>query len=156
MTTQENEFYINKCIELGNLQMEKGNIPFAAILLLDGEIVAQGFSTVGTDNFILGHSEFNLVQNALQKLTAQQMSRAVMYSNAEPCAMCAGVIFNSGLRHLVYAVPSSSLLKYFNASIGLSSRTLFDSCNEHVEVIGPILSEKAIVQFESFFNQDAQ
>jgi tRNA(Arg) A34 adenosine deaminase TadA len=151
MTKQDSEFYINKCIELGNLQMEKGNPPFAAILLLDDEIVVEGYSTVGTDDFILGHSEFNLVTGALEKLTPEEMSRAIMYSNAEPCAMCAGVIFNSGLRHLVYGVPTSALLRYFSDTIALPCRVVFDSCNKKVEVEGPILADKAITQFEQFW-----
>lgn len=151
MNQSNSEFYINKCIALGNLQAAKGNPPFAAILVLDEEIVVEGYSTIGTDNYILGHSEMNLVTAAIDKLTPEQISRSVMYSNAEPCAMCAGAIFNSGIRHLVYGVPTEALLKYFDNSIALPCRDVFDSCSQTVNVEGPILVEKALLPFKQFW-----
>lgn len=148
---RDHEFYIKHCIELGNQQMEKGNVPFATILLLDGEIVAEGYSTVGSDNYILGHSEFNLVNKAVSMLDAEQLSRAILYSNAEPCAMCTGAIFNSGIRHVVYGLSTEALLRYFPDGLATPCREIFDKAGEKTEVAGPMLEEPVLAQFRDYW-----
>ncbi|MFD2016126.1 deaminase [Vibrio olivae] len=71
-----------------------------------------------------------------------------MYISAEPCAMCAGAIYWAGVGRVVYGLSEEKLKSITgnhpeNPTLALPCRTVFDSGQRKVEVIGPLLEEEA-------------
>ncbi len=148
MSETRHQKYIQHCYELGQQQMEKGNVPFVSIIVLEDEIVAEGINTIASDNNLLGHSELNVVLKARNMLDAEQLKRAVLYSIAEPCAMCSGAIFNAGIRNVVYGLSTPPLLKYYPDGLTTPCREILDNAGDYVEVVGPMMEQPILALFE--------
>ena len=71
-----------------------------------------------------------------------------IYTSAEPCAMCAGAIYWTGLKRVVYGMSEADLKAVTgnhpeNPTLDLPCRTVFAAGQRVIEVIGPMLEEEA-------------
>jgi tRNA(Arg) A34 adenosine deaminase TadA len=95
----------------------------------------------------------NLVQAAWRGLPVEVIGRATLYSSTEPCPMCTGAIFWSGIRRVVFSVSASDLgLKAGDTFCG-PCRDLFDRAGAKIEVIGPVLPEEGLVVHAGFWTR---
>src|ERR1700730_10112172 len=97
-------------IELAASARRHGNHPFGALLTdSTGSVLLTAENTVVTDRDATGHAETNLVRLASRTLTPSQLAEATLYTSAEPCAMCSGAIYWSGIRRMLYALAATEL-----------------------------------------------
>jgi tRNA(Arg) A34 adenosine deaminase TadA len=129
---------IRRAIQLARESRANGNHPFGALLVVDAEVVLEALNTVATERSPLRHAELNLVELAWQRLPGDVIRRSTLYTSTEPCPMCTGAIFWSGIRRVVFSVPASDLGDRFCGPCG----PLFDRASERTEVIGPVLAEE--------------
>ena len=88
----------------------KGNHPFGAILVgPDGEVLLEAESTVVTERDATGHAERNLMTLASRRFPRELLA-GCMYTSTEPCAMCAGAAYWTGVRRVVYGLAERDLL----------------------------------------------
>ncbi|MGR6998098.1 nucleoside deaminase [Yinghuangia aomiensis] len=72
--------------------------PFGAVLAgTGGNIPAAARNSVGTTGDVSGHAETNLVRIATTRVDAALLPGSTLYTSCEPCAMCAGAIYWSGI-----------------------------------------------------------
>jgi tRNA(Arg) A34 adenosine deaminase TadA len=133
-----------------------GNRPFGAMLVAgNGAVLAVAENSQITDEQILAHAEMNLLHRAVQEFMPDVLATSTLYTSAEPCAMCAGAIFWSGINRLVFGLSGDRL----HEMSGFSPRTLVPSAREvlaragrHVDIVGPMLeSEAATIVREAEF-----
>ncbi|OIQ70003.1 guanine deaminase [mine drainage metagenome] len=138
----------------------KGNHPFGALLCdLAGTIVLEAENTVGAENDVTRHAEQNLMSAASRKFSKDELSRLVMITSTEPCAMCAGATFWTGVRAVVYGLPEIALCEMcaMDANplppvLNLPCEKVFAACPGHPTVVlGPILEEEARVPHDGFW-----
>ena len=87
-----------------------GNRPFGAMLVAgNGAVLAVAENSQMTDEQILAHAEMNLLHRAVRGLHADVLAASTLYTSAEPCAMCAGAIFWSGVSRLVFGLSGDRL-----------------------------------------------
>ena len=72
-----------------------------------------------------------------------ELAPLTLYSSAEPCAMCAGAIYWSGIGRVVFALAEEELLGFTgddpeNPTLSLSCRDVLAAGQRPVEVIGPV------------------
>jgi tRNA(Arg) A34 adenosine deaminase TadA len=148
MVNQDQE-YIRESIKLAWKARKKGNHPFGALLVgPEGEILLKAENTVVTEKDITGHAETNLVRAASQKFSAAYLMDCTLYTSTEPCPMCAGAIFWSNIRRIVYGLGENRLYELIGDKatkevLRLNSRELFQYGLKDIEVIGPVLEEEA-------------
>ena len=133
---------------------EHGNHPFGAILVgADGQALLEAENTVVTERDVTGHAELNLVRAASRDLPADVLAASTLYSSCEPCAMCAGAIFWSGIGRLVYALAGSTLNRISGDGPALEhpARVVLADGNRVVEVSGPHLEDEAAVAHREFW-----
>jgi tRNA(Arg) A34 adenosine deaminase TadA len=123
---------------------DNGNHPFGAVLVDDNNrVVLEAENTVVTGRDSTGHAETNLVRLATQKFLPGQLVHYTLYSSTEPCAMCAGAIYWSQIRRVVYALSEMDLYAIIGPSpehLLLPCREVFAHSKRHIEVHGPIPS----------------
>ena len=101
---------MRRAIALALSARAKGNHPFGALLCdLDGTIVLEAENSVGGDRDVTSHAEQNLMSAASRRFSAEELARMVMVTSTEPCAMCAGATFWTGVRAVVYGLPEDAL-----------------------------------------------
>ena len=137
----------------------RGNHPFGAVLAdADGEVLLEAENTVATTGDVTGHAEMNLIRTASRTLPREVLARATVYSSTEPCAMCAGAIYWSGVGRLVYAMAEGDLLALTgshpgNPTLDLGCRLVLRSGQRSIEVVGPAMEQEAIAIHEGFWDR---
>lgn len=80
----------------------RSNHPFGSLLVdPDGNVVLEAENIVLTGRDCIGHAELNLVRTAGGRFDAASLRGYTLYTSPEPCAMCAGAIYWSGIGRVV-------------------------------------------------------
>lgn len=143
---------MRRAFALANAARAKGNHPFGALLCdLSGHIVLEAENTVGSEHDATRHAEQNLMSAASRKFSRAELAQLVMVTSTEPCAMCAGATFWTGVRAVVFGLPEVALCEMCTSErdpdppvLNLPCAEVFAGCRGHeTTVIGPILDEEA-------------
>jgi tRNA(Arg) A34 adenosine deaminase TadA len=146
---------LRRAIAIAASAREHGNHPFGALLVdPEGAVALEAENTVVTEGDATGHAETNLVRNASRKLG--DLTGYTLYTSTEPCAMCSGAIYWSGVRHVIYALSEEALYEMTDANsanptLALPSREVFARGRQPVTVEGPFLEDEAAVVHEGFW-----
>lgn len=137
------EKFILQAIELARNSKQHGDHPFGALLVYERNVILTAENGVLTKNDITAHAEMELVRKATKKFSHKVLSKSILYSSTEPCAMCAGAIVWSGIRHVVYGSPTEVLVECSNGVFQLPCREVFARAKWEIRCDGPILEEEA-------------
>ena len=100
MTKEE---FMRKAIELSVNSVKKGGGPFGAVIIRNGEIIAEASNNVTVDNDPTAHAEVSAIRNACRKLGTFDLTGCEIYTSCEPCPMCLGAIYWAHLDKIYYA-----------------------------------------------------
>ncbi|GAA4821918.1 nucleoside deaminase [Streptomyces ziwulingensis] len=99
--------FLAQAIELSRHALEdEGKTPFGALLVIDGQVMGTGTSSVVQLHDPTAHAEVMALRDAGAKLGRHLMEDAVLYSSSEPCPMCLVACYWARLPRLVYAATS--------------------------------------------------
>jgi guanine deaminase len=86
--------FMARAIELAieNVRSGRGG-PFAAVIVKDGRVVAEGTNRVTSLNDPTAHAEVVAIRAACTALAAFQLDGCDLYTTCEPCPMCLGAIY---------------------------------------------------------------
>lgn len=153
--------FMRRTLALALQSREQGRHPFAAIVVdASGRVVAEAMNdSLPPGGDPTRHAERVAAAQAARKLSAKELAQCTLYSNAEPCAMCAGAIYWCGIGRVVYAMSEQALLRLTgnhpeNPTLSLPCREVFARGQRAVEVIGPMpeLAGEAAQAHEGFWN----
>lgn len=136
---------------------EKGNHPFGSVLVdARGDVVLEAENTVVTEGNPTNHAELNLVRAASAQLAFDELRTTTLYASTEPCAMCSGAIYWSGIGRVVYGLSAERLATIVDDASGeselaLSCRDVFARGGRHIDVSGPHLIEEATAVHEGYW-----
>ena len=146
------EAHMREVFSVARRARAHGNRPFGALLVAgNGAILVAAENSQLTDGQILAHAEMNLLHRAVREFGADVLAQATLYTSAEPCAMCAGAIFWSGIGRLVYGLSGNRLheLSGFTPQMLVASaRDVLSSAGRQVEIVGPLFEAEAASLFE--------
>jgi len=136
--------------------MDKGNLPHGCIMTGPDDIVLlEGENTVVTDQNSIAHAEINLIRRLSSEVDLHFLEHCTLYATIEPCAMCAGAIFWSGIGHVVYAMGRER----YHRNLGLcdpayrldiSAREILEKGGRSISLLGPLLEQEAIDCYEKW------
>jgi tRNA(adenine34) deaminase len=92
---------LRAAIALSARASEAGNQPYGALLAdAEGRVLLEACNTQVTERDVTAHAELNLVRAASQRFDRDMLAGCTVYASGEPCPMCAGAIYWSGVgRH---------------------------------------------------------
>jgi tRNA(Arg) A34 adenosine deaminase TadA len=155
--TDPDLLHLTRAIELAAAAREKGNHPFGSLLVeVGGDVVLEAENTVVTGRDCTAHAEQNLVREACPRFEAEELGTCTLYTSTEPCAMCAGAIYWSGIGRVVFALSSATLAEIVQDPTGawtlaVSCRDVFARGGRPVDVRGPLIEDQARVVHEGFW-----
>lgn len=96
--------YMARAIELAidNVMSGRGG-PFAALVVKDGGIVAEGANQVTRTNDPTAHAEVVAIRNACAKLNDFRLTGCDIYTTCEPCPMCLGAAYWARAERMYFA-----------------------------------------------------
>lgn len=135
------EIYMRKCISLAAMAKERGDSPVGAVLVRDGEIIAEGIEVGKTHKDITYHAEIEAIRNAIKKFGATDLSECIMVTTHEPCIMCSYVIRHHKIKQVVVGVTTGEIGGYSSSLPVLLDKTI-STWTSPPEVILGILEQE--------------
>lgn len=94
--------YISRAIEIALEAERRGNLPVGAVVVLDGEVVAEGGSSILVPVYHPGrHAEMEALRNVPVELWPRSREMTC-YTTLEPCVMCFGALLLHGIGRIVF------------------------------------------------------
>ena len=106
-----NREIMQRAIDLAAESVKKGGGPFGAVVVKDGEIIAESANSVTPDNDPTAHAEVNAIRLACKKLGTFMLDGCEIYASCEPCPMCLGAIYWAHIKTIYYAGTRSDAAK---------------------------------------------
>lgn len=96
--------HLRRAVELsGAAQPGGGDLPFGAVIALDGRIVAEARNQVASRRDPTAHAEMLALRAAGARLNRPTLDGAVLYSSGEPCPMCLAACYWAQIERVVHA-----------------------------------------------------
>ena len=154
--TSTDRRWLERAVALAWQARERGDHPFGALLVTPGDDVIEALNSVVSRADPTGHAETNLVRLA-GKADRASLSGSVLYTSTEPCAMCAGAIYWSGIGRVVFALSEQGLADMVDDEEGvpplrLPSREVFARGGRTIVVDGPVGLISATAVHEGFWD----
>jgi len=91
-----------RALALAKIGAAAGEVPVGAVVVRDGEIVAEAHNAPRTLADPTAHAELLAIRRAAEKLGDERLAGCDLYVTLEPCAMCAGAIVHARIARLYY------------------------------------------------------
>ncbi|WP_448951227.1 nucleoside deaminase [Labrys neptuniae] len=150
--------FLRQSIALSEASRRRGRHPFAALVVdRDGNVVSSaGNNSMPPEGDPTQHAELVAAAAAAKARTPGELASCTLYTSAEPCCMCAGAVYWTGIGRVVYALSEHRLLELTgahpeNPTFSLPCREVFARGQRQVEVIGPALEDEAAVPHRGFW-----
>lgn len=148
--------WMDKDIEFMQLALEQarlapplGEVPIAAVLVLDGQVLARAHNYRELRQDPTAHAEVVAIREAATRLGTWRLTGTTLYVTVEPCSMCAGAIILSRITRLVFGASdpkAGACGSVFNIP---AERRL----NHRVDVLGGLLERESQELMQSFFRR---
>lgn len=99
---QADEVFMRAALELGREAGRRGEVPVGAVVVLDGEIVGEGFNQPIGTNDPTAHAEMVAVREAGRRTGNYRLAGSTLYVTIEPCQMCVGAMVHARIARVVY------------------------------------------------------
>ncbi len=139
--------FMREALAQARLAWEAGEVPVGAVLVLDGEIVGQGFNQPISARDPSAHAEIMALRDAGRRLGNYRLPGSTLYVTLEPCAMCSGAIMHARVERVVFGAHDPK-----TGAVG-SVVNLFAEVrlNHHATVEGGVLAEECGTMLSAFF-----
>lgn len=139
--------WMKHALELAAKAAELGEVPVGAVVVLEGQVIGQGFNHPIGLNDPCAHAEIIALREAAVRMGNYRLPGAELYVTLEPCMMCAGAIIHSRLSRVIYGATEP---KAGAVSSQLQSFAL-EHVNHRPEVTAGVLAESCSQQLSDFF-----
>ena len=96
---------LRRAVQLAADNADAGQLPFGALVVRDGTVLATGVNTALSDLDPIAHAEVAAIRAACRAVGEVHVSGATVVSSCEPCAVCHGAAVTAGVVRMVYAAP---------------------------------------------------
>lgn len=126
---------MRRALELARRAESEGEVPIGAVIVVDGEVVGEGWNRPIASSDPTAHAEIRAMRAAAAQLKNYRLPGATLYVTLEPCDMCIGAMFHARIARVVYGAvdPKKKILK------------------NNVSVTGGVLAEECGAILRGFF-----
>ena len=124
----------------------EGEVPIGAVVAINNKIIARGHNQVERLNDPTAHAEILAITSACSYLGAKYLPDATLYVTIEPCHMCAGALYWSKLKRVVFGAKDLKQGYQF----------FFENKNPFhpkTEIISGVLAEESAKLIKEFFKE---
>ena len=146
---RNDEQYMEIALQLAKEAFDRGEVPVGAILVRDGEILAQDHNRREELKDAAAHAEILVLRKAGQLLGGWRLLGTTLYVTLEPCPMCAGALVQARVSRLVYGAQDPKA----GAAASLYNITSDPRLNHRLEVQEGVLSERSVSLLQDFFKE---
>lgn len=145
--SEQDHHFMRLAIKLAQRAEAEGEVPVGAVLVKDGEVIAEGWNQSIGEHDATAHAEMQALRKAGQALQNYRLLDTTLYVTLEPCPMCAGALLHSRVKRIVFGAPD---LKAGAAGTVLN---LFEhqAAYHYADVEQGLLEDECRTQLQAFF-----
>lgn len=148
INTPDDEKYMRRAIELAMMAREIDEVPVGALVVKEGEIIAEAYNTRESSGCATHHAEVLAIEEACRVLGGWRLIGCTLYVTMEPCCMCGGAIVNARVPRVVYGAKDFRF-GAFGSALDLAEIPL----NHTPEVVGGVLGEECARILSDYFKK---
>ena len=149
LTIHDQEKFMREALELCKAAQNVGEVPVAALVLKDGQVIGRGINRRKLDSDPSAHAEIVAMREAGRSLGAWNLSGCDLLVTLEPCAMCAGAAVNARIANIYFGAFDVR----FGYCVTLGSIPSDERLNHRALVMGGILEEECLRPLRDFFKE---
>lgn len=146
------EEWMRYALELAKKAEAAGEVPVGAVIVLNGELIAEGWNRPISTSDPTAHAEIIALRTAGQKLENYRLIDTELYVTLEPCPMCVGAMLHARVRRVIYAASDPK-----TGALG-GAYDLLNSVNHNhsFEVTKGVMEEQGRDMLQRFFRERRQ
>ncbi|HZM36887.1 MAG TPA: tRNA adenosine(34) deaminase TadA [Burkholderiales bacterium] len=121
--------YMRRALELARHAQDEGEVPVGALVVLDNEVIGEGWNRPISANDPTAHAEIQAMRTACAAIKNYRLTGATLYVTLEPCDMCVGAMFHARIARAVYGATDPKKLVLKN-QVKLESGVLGADCGQ--------------------------
>jgi len=103
MDSPEHNRWMERALELARQAAELDEVPVGAVLVANGECLAEGMNLREKNRQAISHAEIEALQNFSKQSKQWRLPPGTsLYVTAEPCLMCAGALLWARVENIYY------------------------------------------------------
>jgi guanine deaminase len=118
--------FLHQAVELAVQNADAGHLPFGALVVRDGVVVATGVNRELEEHDPTAHAEVEAIRNACRALGTRALPGAILVSSCEPCALCHVTAAVAGISRVIYAAPKELAMAMLGGGDDESTTLLTD------------------------------
>ena len=99
--------YLLRSIQIAEENVARGGQPFGAVLVRDGQVLAEGVNETYIAHDPTAHAEIQALRNASQTEQSSSHPGTTMYASGIPCPMCMAAMIAAGVDRVVYCADDA-------------------------------------------------
>jgi tRNA(adenine34) deaminase len=139
--------WMRRALELATLAARESEVPVGAVIVKDGELVAEGWNRPIGHHDPTAHAEIQALRAAGRTLNNYRLGGTTLYVTLEPCPMCAGAIVHARVQRVVFAAADPRT----GAAGSIYNILQSNELNHRCEVEGGLLAEESATLLRGFF-----
>ena len=118
---ENDKLFLRRAIEIAVNGIQNGGGPFGAVMVLDNKIISEASNRVVLNYDPTAHAEILAIRQASSVLKSHELNECTLYTSCEPCPMCLGAIYWSGIKKVVYSCDRTDAERS-----GFSDKLIYD------------------------------
>lgn len=141
------EEWMRHALTLAKKAEAAGEVPVGAVIVLNGELIAQGWNQPISASDPTAHAEIMALRAAGQALDNYRLLDTELYVTLEPCPMCVGAMLHARVKRVIYAATDPK-----TGALGGAYDLLNSVSHNHAfEVTGGVLAGQSRELLQAFF-----
>ena len=124
-----------------------GEVPVGAVVVIDGEVVGEGWNQPVASHDPTAHAEILAMREAGRKTGNYRLVNATLYVTLEPCAMCAGAMVHARIDRLVFGASDPKT----GAAGSVFDIVRSPRLNHQLQVTSGVMAEECGTLLQDFF-----
>ncbi|MGL4826781.1 MAG: tRNA adenosine(34) deaminase TadA [Vibrionaceae bacterium] len=150
--SEQDCYWMERAMQLAERAELQGEVPVGALLVLDGQVIGEGWNGSISNHDATAHAEIMAIRQAGQTLGNYRLLNTTLYVTLEPCPMCAAAMVHSRIQRVVFGA--------FDLKTGAAGSVMnllsYTNVNHHVAFVGGVLEPQCKAQLQAFFQRRRQ
>lgn len=147
MDAAADEAWMRHALKLAQRAQQLGEVPVGALLVRDGDLVAEGWNRPIASHDPSAHAEMVAMREAAAVLRNYRLGGLTLYVTLEPCVMCAGAIIHARIARVVFGASDPKAGAVNSVYDVIANPRL----NHRPEWTGGVLAEECGAILQDFF-----
>jgi tRNA(adenine34) deaminase len=149
IATPQDLHFMQLALEQAHAAAQAGEVPVGAVVVREGQVIAEGRNSPVTSSDPTAHAEVNAMRAAAKALGNYRLDDCTLYVTLEPCAMCSGALLHARFKRVVFGATEPKTGAVASVVQLLDNPQL----NHQTQWQGGVMAQECAQLLKTFFEQ---